>query len=353
MRVLQLMAGASHGGAETAFVDMCAAMAQAGVAVCAASRSNARLDRLKALNLPVHTLPFGGPFDLYTGWRIRKIVHDFQPDIIQTWMSRAARHIPRHIGTPVVSRLGGYYNLSHYPRTDYFTTITPAIRAYLIERGVAPDRVRSINNFAETEDSPPLPISRAGIGTPEGAPLILALGRLHPSKALDVLIRAMTMLPEAHLWIAGEGPQRAELEALSTSLDVMDRVRFLGWRDDRGALFAACDLCVFPSRYEPFGTVFVQAWAHEKPLVASASDGPRQFVSDGIDGLLIPIDDADSLAAAVRRVLGEPGLRDRLVQGGREHYERAFTKDACVGAYLDFYRTILRRESIEEKTGNF
>lgn len=335
------MAGASHGGAETAFVDMCLAMAQSGVSLCVASRANKRLKPLIAQDIPVLTLPFGGPLDFYTGWLIRRAIHDFHPDIIQTWMSRAARHIPKNPGVPVVSRLGGYYNLRYYTRTDYFTTITPDIREHLIAQGIHPDRVRHINNFAETEDRPADPASRAALETPESAPLLLALGRLHHSKALDVLLRALPSLPGVYLWIAGEGPQRAELEALRDTLGLADRVRFLGWREDRGALFASCDVCVFPSRYEPFGTVFVQAWAHGKPLVAAAADGPRQYVRDGEDGLLVPVDDSQALTAAIQRVLDNETLRDSLVRKGRAHYESAFTKEKTVAAYLDFYREIL------------
>lgn len=341
MRVLQLMAGASHGGAETAFVDMCLAMAQSGVSLCVASRPNARLNALRAQDIPVRTLPFGGPLDLYTGWQIRRLIRDFHPDIIQTWMSRAALHIPRNPGAPVVSRLGGYYNLRYYARTDYFTTITPDIREHLIALGISPDRVRHINNFAETETRPCAPVPRASLQTPQDAPLLLALGRLHRAKALDILLQALSTLPGVYLWIAGEGPERTQLESLSKSLNLTDRVRFLGWRNDRGALFAACDLCVFPSRYEPFGTVFVQAWAHGKPLVAAAADGPRQYVRDGEDGLLVPIDDPDALATAIRRVLEDTALRESLIRKGREHYESDFTKEKTLSAYLDFYREIL------------
>ncbi|HRC26878.1 MAG TPA: glycosyltransferase [Alphaproteobacteria bacterium] len=335
------MAGAQHGGAETAFVDLCAAMAESSVEVTVVSRPNPRLERLRALGLAVHTLPFGGPLDLYTGWGLGRIVRRIRPDILQTWMSRAARHIPHAVGVPVVSRLGGYYKRRHFPRTDYFTTITPALREWLIGQGVAPERVRTVLNFAETDDPATPPLPRASVQTPEGTPLILALGRLHPSKALDTLLRALVDVPDVWLWIAGEGPERANLMALTRALKLDDRVRFLGWRDDRAALFGACDLCVFPSRYEPFGTVFVQAWAHAKPLVVTLSDGPRQFVRDNVDALAVPVDDPKALSAAIRRIVDDADLRARLTREGRAHYERAFTKEACVASYLTFYRDIL------------
>lgn len=356
MRILQVMAGAEHGGAETAFADMTLALARAGLCVeVATRRAPDRNRRLEQEGLRVHTLPFGGMLDVYTPWRLGRIVDAFQPDIVQSWMSRAAFHLrrwspgrpcPRYV---TVSRLGGYYGLKYYKHTEYFTAITPDIRTYLLKEGIAPDRVRHINNFAETDDegqAPTAPASRAALSTPEKAPLLLFLGRLHPSKAVDILLRALAEVPDACLWIAGEGPERGALETQCAALGLESRVRFLGWRNDRAALLRACDLLVFPSRYEPFGTVFVQGWAYAKPLVAAASDGPRQYVRDGEDGLVVPIDDAPALALAIRRVLGDASLAARLGAAGHARYSAEFTRERAVAAYLDFYRTILGREGV-------
>ena len=106
-----------------------------------------------------------------------------------------------------------------------------------------------------------------------------------------------------YLWIAGEGPMRGELERLINELNVGDRVKLLGWRSDRAALFQASDICVFSSRYEPFGTVFVQSWAQKIPLVTTCADGPKQFVRDGEDGLVVPIDDEKEMRKAIERLL--------------------------------------------------
>lgn len=352
MRILQVMAGAEHGGAETAFADMCVALSRSGAAqievVTRAARE--RNAGLEAAGIKLHTLPFGGRIDLYTPWRLARIVREFRPDIVQTWMSRAAMHVRRWSpasGAPryvTVSRLGGYYSLKYYRETDFFTTITPDIRDYLIREGVHPDRVRHINNFAETEDADIAPVSRAALATPEGAKVVLFLGRLHEAKAVDILLKAFAEVPDAFLWVAGEGPERAALEALSASLGLSGRVRFLGWRSDRGALLRACDLLVFPSRYEPFGTVFVQGWVYRKPLVTAAADGPRQYVRDGEDGLMVPVEDAPALAAAMRRVLGDPELAARLAQGGHARYLEEFTRERAVAAYLGLYQKIRQKD---------
>ncbi len=353
LRLLQVMAGAPHGGAEMAFVDMCLALKESGQVVEVVTRANdLRVPMLIQAGIPVHCLGFGGKIDFMTMARMKKIIRQFKPDIVQTWMSRAAQKTPRWrgaMGIPryfVLSRLGGYYKLSHFPQTDFFSTITPDIRRFLIESGVDPEHVRHINNFAETEHCEH-PASRAAEKTPDDAPLVIALGRLHPSKAFDTLMRALVDLPGVYAWIAGEGPQRAALESLSSDLGLTDRVRFLGWRDDRAALLRAADLCVFPSRYEPFGTVFVQAWAQNTPLVTTASDGPRQYVRDGEDGLVVGVDDVSALRAAMDRALNDHDLRQAMIVRGQERYLREFTRDQTVRRYLDYYRDILVHRDVK------
>lgn len=352
MKILQVMAGAAHGGAETAFVDMCIALHEAGEELEIVTRRNpAREARLRAAGLTVHILPFGGTFDIFTPLRMKKIIRAFKPHIVQTWMSRAAQKTPRWAssdGIPryiVVSRLGGYYKSSHFGQTDYYSTITPDIRRHLIDSGIPEQKIRHINNFAELEEPGPV-VRRRDLATPDDAKVLLALGRLHSSKAFDVLMRAVADVPGVYLWIAGEGPDRAALETERTRLGLDDRVRFLGWRDDRASLFAAADICVFPSRYEPFGTVFVQAWAQRVPLVTTSSDGPRQYVRDGEDGLMVPVDDAVALAGAIRRLVEDPDLCHRLTEKGYARYQAEFTKSQTVSEYLYYYHDMLQREGL-------
>ena len=350
MKVLQVLAGAEAGGAEMAYVDTCIALKQAGFDVEAATRPNKiRNPRLIANNIRVHELPFGGALDVYTPWKLKQIIAGFEPKIVQTWMSRAALKTPASSSDPKkylkVSRLGGYYSIKYFKTTDYFMTATPDIKQYLIREGVNQSRITHINNFAETEMIE-IKISRADLNTPEGAVAVLALSRLHESKALDVLIKSVVDLPQIHLWLAGDGPLRGELEALAQDLGIAPRVHFLGWRTDRAALLEACDICVFPSRYEPFGTVFLQAWQAKTPLITSNAQGPSQYVHDGSDGLVFQIDDVEGLKNAFIRMMEDVPLREAMVANGYARYVNEFTREKTVENYLSFYKDILNRENI-------
>jgi glycosyltransferase involved in cell wall biosynthesis len=242
--------------------------------------------------------------------------------------------IPRYL---VFARLGGYYKLKYYKSTDYFIGITPDICRYVQDYVIEPERVRHINNFADVE-AVERSIDRAEFGTPANATLLLGLGRLHTSKGFDVLIKAVLELDGVYLWIAGEGHERGALEALIAQSGCGARVKLLGWRSDRAALFEACDICAFVSRTEPFGTVFVQAWALKVPVIVSSADGPRQFVRDGEDGLVVAIEDKNGLKTAILKLIDDAQLSDKIVKNGFERYEAEFTKTQSVQNYLSFYR---------------
>jgi glycosyltransferase involved in cell wall biosynthesis len=333
MTVLHLLGSAQDGGAETYFADLVEAMAEAGLAPGCAMRPHAgREARMAALNVPFRAMPFGGPLDILTRGRVARFAKGQGATALIAWMNRAARHSPRGPWGRI-GRLGGYYDLKYYRGFDVLVANTRDIEAWIIGQGWPAGQARYIPNFAAPGPRSALP--RAAADTPEGVPLLLALGRLHASKAHDVSLKALARLPEAWLWIAGSGPLEAELKALAQSLGVGDRVRFLGWRDDASALYRAADACLFPSRFEPLGNVVIQAWAHGLPIVAAASQGPAALIRDQEDGLLVPVDDDVALAAAARRLIGEAGLGARLAQAGAARVAEEFSQAKVVAEWRD------------------
>src|SRR5262249_57079198 len=121
-----------------------------------------------------------------------------------------------------------------------------------------------------------------------------------PQKALDVAIRALDEIPAAHLVVLGEGPQRSELERLAG-----ERVHLPGRVPDVAAWLRRADVLVHPVRWEGFGLAVLEAMLAGLPVVATNVSSLPELVSDA--GLLVRPDDPAALAAAVRRVLAEPG----------------------------------------------
>ncbi len=338
MKVLQVMAGAAQGGAETFFVQLVSALQRRGVDQHAVIRTHAkRAATLRAAGVEVTEVPFRGALDVASGMRVRGIAKRFAPKVAIAWMGRAASVLP-HGAHVNVGRLGGWYDLKRFRSCDHLVANTRAIRDWCIEQKWPAERVHFIPNFVNWHVAVPQP--RAALQTPDDATVLLALGRLHRNKAFDVAIRALADVPGTYLWLAGEGELRTDLEKIAEEAGVTDRVRFLGWRDDKESLFAAADICLVPSRDEPFGNVVLDAWASGTPLVVADAEGPREFVRDGADALMVPKDDAAALAAAINRLIASPDLRRTLAEGGKARWQADFTEAACVAAWKDFFAKV-------------
>ncbi|MGE4062413.1 MAG: glycosyltransferase [Rhodospirillaceae bacterium] len=340
MRLLQVLAGGLHGGAERFYEDLVIGLAKAGAdQACAIRPFPLRAARLSAAGCRVSQFMFGGFIDFVTRHRLSALARLEDPDVILGWMNRACAILPR--GRWVnVGRLGGYYSLKYYRRCHHLVCNTPDIREYVVREGWPAARAHYIPNFTPVEADPA--VDRSTLDTPVDAKVLLILARLHKVKGVDVAIRALASIPGAILWIAGEGPLEGALRDLADRVGVAHRVRFLGWRDDRSALLKAADVCLVPSRYEPFGNVVVNAWAHGVPLVAAASQGPGFLVREGEDGLKVPVDDAAALAGAVNAVLADGAFSGKLRAGGLERVRKEFSEDAVVQQYLDLLSTVRR-----------
>ncbi|MBI5121615.1 MAG: glycosyltransferase [Rhodospirillales bacterium] len=338
IRVMQAMAGAQFGGAEAFFVRLAIGLHNKGLDQQLVIRNHPqRAKYLRDHGLDVIELPFGGRFDLKTRFAFKKAVAQFKPKLVLTWMNRATQFCPEgdfvHVG-----RLGGYYDLKYYQRCKHLIGNTEDIVEYLKKQGWAAERAHYLPNFVSAEKLPP--IDRKSLFTPPNAPLILALGRLHKNKAFDVLLKAMGQVPDAYLWLAGEGELRAELEALAQQVGVKPRVRFLGWRDDVAALYAAADIFVCPSRHEPLGNVVLEAWAQGKPVIAADSYGPGTLIQHGENGLLVPVDDAQAMGQALQWMVRNPGEARRMAEAGQRTYESDFTEGRVVERYIEFFESI-------------
>lgn len=339
MRLMQVMAGGAMGGAETFFVRLTGALAAAGVEARAVIRRHPeRAAELRAAGVETLELPFGGPFDLRTGGALRRAIAAFAPEVVIAWMNRAARFAPQGdqvLGAHVlVGSLCGYYDLKYYRRCDHLIGPTPDVVAHMRRGGWPEERTHYLPNFALAPAPNLAPIARASLATPERAPLLLAIGRLHRVKGFDLLLEALARLPRAYLWIAGDGPERAALERQAAELGVGARVRLLGWRADVASLLLASDAFVHPSRHEPFGIVVLEAWAAGKPVVAAAAEGPAFLIEHGRTGLLTPVDDAKALVEAIAGLLADPARARALGEAGRAAYAQGFTEKAVTARYV-------------------
>ncbi|MBA3565311.1 MAG: glycosyltransferase family 4 protein [Actinobacteria bacterium] len=187
------------------------------------------------------------------------------------------------------------------------------LAALAVSWGVPRERVTVLPNAA-----PALPLlpgregARVQFGV--GGPLLAFAGRITKQKALEVALEALGRVDGVALAIAGDGPDLPDVRQRVAELGLDGRVRFLGPlnRDGVLTLFRAADASLLTSSWENFPHTVVEALAVGTPVIATSVGGVPELVRDGKNGLLVPVGDRDALAAAIRRVVGEPGLRERL-----------------------------------------
>ena len=321
------------GGTERFFVNLVQAFAEAGSAQLVAVRDNVdypdELDRsAEVLRGSFLRMTPGGAI---ARWRWRRAVEWFQPDAVIGWRAPTAKLLPRRSGTARIIRLGDYpSHINHLSGLDGVACNTPDIARHLGQLGYT-GRVEIISNFVPSR--PVEKLQRHRLTTPDDAFLICGSGRFAKNKGFDTLIRAAGQVQGAWLWLIGDGPERAALEALADRVGLSDRTRFTGWVPDPAPYLAAADCYVMPSRDEPLGNALLEAWQAGVPTVTTATAGPNWFAEDGRDCLMVDVGDPAGMAAAISRLRTDPSLATALVDGAAETLARDFSRKQVVERY--------------------
>ena len=348
LSVCHIIAGARAGGAETFCLDMVKSLHESGVRQVVVARPYPHLvEALEVRGIKFYPLGFKRWRKFLDTHKIKKIIAREQPDLVHAWMSRASSFIPSGLGVPVLGWFGGYYKLKNYANCDFYMGVTRDVVRHIGEASGAPDRTYLGHTFGSLDEAPA--VKRKQFGLPEKKPLVLLLSRMHRKKGVDVLLEAAAQLPDMVFLLAGDGPELAKYKAQSARLGLEERVHFAGWRNDRAALLALADICVLPSRYEPFGTVIAEAWFAGVPLVATRAAGAVQYVSHGKNGLLSDIDDVEALAHHLHLLTAVPKLKKRLVREGKKTYEALFERGVVTAQLIKNYHDMCARYAAPKK----
>jgi glycosyltransferase involved in cell wall biosynthesis len=254
-------------------------------------------------------------------------------------------HRPSDHAAPVVVTL-------HGPAADAVVpTLVDADAVVACSQSVVDDlvaRVPDVGRRARLVRNALPPSRPEPAAVPTGPPVVLMVGRIVPQKGFDFGLAAFARLrdvcPDARLFVVGDGIARPALADQAVELGVADAVELVGWCDPAAvrAQMARATMVVVPSRFEPFGLVALEAGQARRPVVAFAVDGLVEAVEHDAGGLLVPPEDVDALADAMVRVATEPGLAERLGEGGHGPVRAAADWDAHVSAHEALYAELVR-----------
>ena len=346
MKILHVIAGAQHGGAESCAVDTIKALEKNNIEQALICRPHRHFHPFKdLLKGHYYNVKFNKPFKWLDSRKINRIIAIERPDLVHCWMNRAATVTAAQNNTPVLGWFGGYYDLKYYKNCNFYMGVTKDIVGYIEKHPMNNGHTYLGHPFGTLEKKKEF--KKSDFGIPNDAKVVLLLSRMHKKKGVDLLIKAAKQIDNAYFLLAGDGPELASYKELAEHLNISNRVIFLGWCDDRLALLKLADICTLPSRYEPFGIVMTESWFAEVPLVATKAAGALGYVNHGADGLLVEIDDLNGLVKALKECLANEQLRNKLVSGGKLKYEKEFSQEVIVRKLIASYKDmILRHEKL-------
>jgi glycosyltransferase involved in cell wall biosynthesis len=202
------------------------------------------------------------------------------------------------------------------------------------------EKIRVIPNgipLAAFENAHPAPLE----DVPDDAVRLIFVGRFEAQKDHATILKALTVVPHAHLLFVGDGRLRHQLEQMAQSLGIRSRVTFLGWRRDVAALLKASDIYVHSTHSDGFGIAACEAMAAGLPVIASDVPGLAQLVEGA--GILFPVGDDKALARHLTALISSPDRRREMSEAGLQR-ARQFSIENTVDGYVRMYESVLETE---------
>ncbi|PPK52728.1 glycosyltransferase [Marinobacter persicus] len=190
---------------------------------------------------------------------------------------------------------------------------------------------------------------RAELGIPEEAFVMGTVSRMDPVKNQSMMLRAfhrfLQQCPEGWLLVVGDGAERESLQFLAGELGISERVTFTGSVSQPANHMALMEVFLLSSFTEGTSMTLLEAMSLGIPAVATDVGGNPEIVREGINGMLVPVDDEQAFAEAMIGLWQEPETRSQLGQGARTRFDERFSREVMVNAYQEIYREAAHKES--------
>lgn len=348
--VLHIASNRAWGGGENQVRLLMRELQRAGVRqLCICPANSPLAERLSAEHLPIHPAQWTSGSDPRAFVSIARMIRSY--DIAHCHDAHALQLaiLPAKLsGKRLVASRRVRFKTSalKWNRADVVVAVSQTVRAELIRSGVDAKRIVVIHSGTDAEETravpaftPPL---RDQLGIPANHFMVGNAGALYEAKGQTLIPEAAGQLPDVHWLIAGEGPQRATIEAAIRKYGVEDRVHMLGWLPDARRMLKELDAYVSTSTDDGLGNSMTEALALHIPIVAADAGGPGEImrpVHQRTRVVLFEPRSAHALVDAITR-LRAPGVRAQVIAAQDERFAD-FTIERTAAATLALYRELL------------
>ncbi len=335
--------------------------------VCVLTRSGPLEGELRAAGIPLHLVGKRRRVDLAAYLRLRRVIRQVRPDIVQTWLfagNSYGRVAAREARVPVIVasercvdlwKAGWQFAIDRLlcRWTDAIVVNSPAVRDFYVQHGLPAEKFAVIPNAVELPPEKP-PCSREELlkelGLPTQTRLVAVIGRLWPQKQIEDAIWAADLLKvirdDVHLLVIGDGPERDRLLRFRDQVEIADRVHFLGHREDVPRILPHIDVLWSTSRYEGQSNTILEGMAYGRPIVATDIPGTRDMIIPGKTGFLFPVGDRAALARFTQQLLENPALANEIGQTARQFVAENFSLQRMVAQFQELYERLWTSKSL-------
>lgn len=239
--------------------------------------------------------------------------------------------------------INSYWEKQAFRQTKIVVAVSTKVADELVNIGVPRAKIRVIVNGVDLQEFSPGVTSRQQLGLPENVTLALFAGDIRISrKNLDTVLHALVKVPNLHLAVVGE-TKNSPYPQMVVDLKLSERVHFLGYRHDMPLLQKASDFFVFPSRYEPFGLVIIEAMASGLPVITAKTTGAADLITPACGIVLPDCDDINALADALKLLNSDRILRQQMGKVARTVAEHHSWKNMAQ-TYVDLFAELSKNE---------